>query len=53
MKVEFIITFESDENLPDGDACDLIADRLENELTTLTYHVAAEMDTTSRWRKTL
>lgn len=53
MKVEFTITFESDENLPDGDACDQIADRLEDELITLTYNLAADMGTTSRWRKTL
>lgn len=53
MKVEWIITFESDENLPDGDKCDEIADRLEGELITLAYNVAEDMGTTSRWRKTL
>jgi hypothetical protein len=53
MKVEFIITFESDEHLPDGDDCDQIADRLQNELSALTADIAHDSGVDSRWRKTL
>lgn len=53
MKVEWIITLESDEALPENDRCDEIADRLEGKLILLAYNVADDMGTTSRWRKTL
>lgn len=53
MKVEFIITVESDENVPENDACDQIADRLVETLVELTFGVAQDMGWDSRWRKTL
>lgn len=53
MKVEFIITVESDENVPENDACDQIADHLEARLVELTFGVAQDLGWDARWRKTL
>lgn len=53
MKVEFIITVECDDALPESDLCDEVADLVENNVSAAMYRLPGSWSIDSRWRKTL
>lgn len=53
MKVDFIVTLDTDDEWPDNDSCDNITDEMHNHLRSLLATIQGYSKVSSRWRKTL